>query len=63
VLNVFASRDHIVPPSASLPLARVVGTRDYTALPVDVGHIGMYTSAGACARVPAAIAGWLSERA
>ncbi|MEZ5532027.1 MAG: class III poly(R)-hydroxyalkanoic acid synthase subunit PhaC [Steroidobacteraceae bacterium] len=63
VLNVFATQDHIVPPSASLPLARHVATRDYTAMPVDVGHIGMYVSSRARGTVPAAIAAWLAARA
>lgn len=62
VLNIFATQDHIVPPSASLPLARHVGTRDYTAMPVDVGHIGMYVSSRARSAVPAAIVAWLAER-
>lgn len=62
VLNIYGLRDHIVPPSASLPLGRHLGTRDYQALAVDAGHIGMYVSAGACATVPAAIVQWLSQR-
>ncbi|MGD9597480.1 MAG: class III poly(R)-hydroxyalkanoic acid synthase subunit PhaC [Steroidobacteraceae bacterium] len=63
VLNIFATQDHIVPPSASLPLARHVATRDYTAMPVDVGHIGMYVSSRARGTVPPAIAAWLAARA
>ncbi|MGC4028012.1 MAG: class III poly(R)-hydroxyalkanoic acid synthase subunit PhaC [Steroidobacteraceae bacterium] len=62
VLNIFATQDHIVPPSASLPLARHVGSRDYTAMPVEVGHIGMYVSSRARGTVPAAIAQWLAAR-
>jgi polyhydroxyalkanoate synthase len=62
VLNIFATQDHIVPPSASLPLGHHVATRDYTARPVDVGHIGMYVSSRACDTVPPAIAAWLAAR-
>lgn len=62
VLNIFGTQDHIVPPSASVPLARHVATKDYTALPVDVGHIGMYVSSRARHTVPAAIAAWLAAR-
>jgi polyhydroxyalkanoate synthase len=62
VLNIYASEDHLVPPSASVPLARLVGTADYTALAVEVGHIGMYVSVRAQQEVPSRIAGWLRER-
>jgi polyhydroxyalkanoate synthase len=62
VLNIYASKDHLVPPSASVPLARLVGTADYTALAVEVGHIGMYVSARAQREVPAKIAAWLRDR-
>ena len=62
VLNIYASKDHLVPPSASVPLARLVGSADYTALAVDVGHIGMYVSARAQQDVPTKIAAWLGER-
>ena len=62
VLNIFATQDRIVPPSASLPLGHHVATRDYTAMPVDVGHIGMYVSSRARDTVPPAIAAWLAAR-
>jgi polyhydroxyalkanoate synthase len=62
VLNIYATQDHIVPPSASVPLAQYLGTRDYTAMPVDTGHIGMYVSAQARDTVPPAIAAWLAAR-
>ncbi|HPF25443.1 MAG TPA: class III poly(R)-hydroxyalkanoic acid synthase subunit PhaC [Steroidobacteraceae bacterium] len=63
VLNIYAERDHIVPPSASVPLRSLVASRDYETLAVDVGHIGMYVSSKAQAIVPAKIYGWLLERA
>jgi polyhydroxyalkanoate synthase len=62
LLNIFAGKDHVVPPSASVPLARLVGSQDYTALEIDVGHIGMYVSARAQREVPSKIAAWLRER-
>ena len=62
VLNIYATQDHIVPPSASMPLDRHVATRDYTAMPVDTGHIGMYVSSRARQAVPSAIAKWLAAR-
>ncbi|MGH8308233.1 MAG: class III poly(R)-hydroxyalkanoic acid synthase subunit PhaC [Steroidobacteraceae bacterium] len=62
VLNIFGRQDHLVPPSASLPLGELVGTRDYTAFGMDVGHIGMYVSGKSQRDLPRKIATWLKER-
>ena len=62
VLNVYATQDHLVPPSASLPLGALLGTRDYATYAFPGGHIGIYVS-GRARQVPQAIADWLGERA
>jgi polyhydroxyalkanoate synthase len=62
VLNIYAQRDHLVPPDASRALARVVGTRDYTEHSFNGGHIGIYVSAAAQTQIPTCIAKWLSAR-
>jgi polyhydroxyalkanoate synthase subunit PhaC len=62
ILNLIGKRDHLVPPDASLALQRLIGSKDYTALELDLGHIGMYISARAQCEVPAAIAEWLAAR-
>jgi polyhydroxyalkanoate synthase len=62
VLNIFGRQDHLVPPSASIPLERYVGTTDYTAFEMDVGHIGMYVSGKSQKQLPETIARWLKER-
>lgn len=62
VLNVFAARDHLVPPAASRALASLVGTRDYTEHAFDGGHIGIYVSAAAQREIPECIAEWLRAR-
>ena len=62
VLNIYAEQDHLVPPSASIPLKDVVGTKDYTAQAFKGGHIGIYVSGRAQREVPPAIAEWLIER-
>ena len=59
VLNVYATQDHLVPPSASRPLARLVGSADYRELAFDGGHIGIYVSSRA-RTLPATIARWLA---
>jgi polyhydroxyalkanoate synthase len=62
VLNIYATQDHLVPPSASLPLQGLVGSRDYTAMPFAGGHIGIYVSGAAQRTIPPAIADWLRAR-
>ena len=62
VLNVFAQNDHLVPPSASKPLRKHVGTKDYTELSFRGGHIGIYVSGRAQREVPPSIGKWLNER-
>jgi polyhydroxyalkanoate synthase len=63
VLNIYAKRDHIVPPSASRALGRYIGSQDYSEEAVDTGHIGLYVSRAAQEHVPRLIASWLRERA
>lgn len=62
VLNVYANDDHLVPPSASKPLGKYIGTKDYTELSFKGGHIGIYVSGSAQALVPPSIGKWLNER-
>lgn len=62
VLNVFGRQDHLVPPSASIPMERYVGSKDYTAFEMDVGHIGMYVSGKSQKQLPETIAQGLKER-
>tara|TARA_Y100001960_G_scaffold330941_1_gene426427 strand:- start:1386 stop:2438 length:1053 start_codon:yes stop_codon:yes gene_type:complete len=62
VLNVYALADHLVPASASRPLAGHVASADYSELEFDGGHIGIYVSRSAQEIVPPAIAAWLQAR-
>jgi polyhydroxyalkanoate synthase subunit PhaC len=62
VLNIYAEQDHLVPPSASIPLKDHIGTKDYTQLAFKGGHIGIYVSGRAQREVPPAISKWLKER-
>jgi hypothetical protein len=48
---------------AAMALRRYVGSRDYTEVAVDTGHIGIYVSRRALEYVPGRIADWLRERA
>jgi polyhydroxyalkanoate synthase subunit PhaC len=62
VLNVYGTRDDIVPPSAVTALGQHVGSNDYTEFPLHAGHIGLYVSREAAQSVPRKISSWLRER-
>ena len=62
VLNVYATKDHLVPPASSKALSKFCGSKDYSEFSFDGGHIGIYVSGRAQRQVPSAIAGWLKER-
>jgi polyhydroxyalkanoate synthase len=62
VLNVFATEDHIVPPATSQALAHLVGTDDYTELPLPGGHIGIFVGRRGNALLGRSIAAWLEQR-
>ncbi|CAG0908472.1 unnamed protein product [Cyprideis torosa] len=59
VLNIFATQDHLVPPSASRVLEGFVPASDYRELEVDTGHIGMFVGSKALREMPTAVASWL----
>lgn len=62
VLNVYATKDHLVPPPCTLALKKYVGSDDYSELAFAGGHIGIYVSGRAQREVPPAISEWLQER-
>lgn len=63
VLNIFAQGDHIVPSACSSALGPLVGSDDYTEVPLPGGHIGVFVSAKSQGLVGDAIVSWLRERA
>lgn len=62
VLNIFGEQDHLVPPSCSRPLSKMVGSRDVTTKPFNLGHIGMYVSSRSQKELAPTVAAWLIER-
>ncbi len=62
IMNIYATQDHLVPPSASTALKALVTTKDYTELTFAGGHIGIYVSGKAQKTVPPAIGKWLDDR-
>ena len=63
VLNLYAEKDHLVPPASTQALGDYVGTDDYTVRGYPVGHIGMYVSGKVQKQLAPAIASWLETRA
>ncbi len=62
VLNIFANKDHIVPPPTSKALGHHVGTEDYKELALDVGHIGTFVSRKANQLLTDTLTEWLAAR-
>lgn len=63
VLNIYATRDHIVPPASSTALGRYISSADYETLAFPGGHVGIYVSRKACSVVPPHIGRWLARHA
>jgi polyhydroxyalkanoate synthase len=62
VLNLYADKDHLVPPVSSLALEKYISSEDYTAKGFPVGHIGMYVSGKVQHDLPPIIADWVKAR-
>ncbi len=62
VLNIYGMKDHLVPPSCSIPLNDLVGSKDTKRLAFDLGHIGLYVSSKAQKELGPSIIKWLGER-
>jgi polyhydroxyalkanoate synthase len=62
VLNVYAAKDHLVPPLSSRALADYIGSEDYSELSFKGGHIGIYVSGRSQREIPPAISEWLKAR-
>jgi polyhydroxyalkanoate synthase len=62
LLNIYAAQDHIVPPSATIPLNDYVATQDKTLCEIPGGHIGIFVGAKAQRELAPTIAAWLRER-
>ena len=61
VLNIYASKDHLVPPESSKALALLVDEEYYQSLEVRTGHIGMFVSKKSLKQVPKAIADFIRQ--
>ena len=62
VLNVFAKDDHIIPPKTTQALRGVVGSKDYTEIGLDGGHVGVFVSGKSQGVLGKGIVDWLRQR-
>lgn len=61
VLNIYAKRDNQVPNAASIPLEKVVGSKDYTAKCFPTGHIGLFVSRRSQEEVAPTVVDWIKK--
>ncbi|MGI5949208.1 class III poly(R)-hydroxyalkanoic acid synthase subunit PhaC [Peptoniphilus sp.] len=61
VLNLYAERDNQVPNAASIPLDKVIGSKDYTAKCFPTGHIGMFVSRRSQEEVAPTVVDWIKK--
>ena len=62
VLNIYAVKDHLVPPASSAALERYLDDDNYQALTFEGGHIGLLVSKRAQQAILAKIGDWLAGR-
>jgi len=62
VLNIYATEDHLVPPSATIPLKKYVGTKDYELYKFEGGHIGVFVGSRTQKELAPKVAQWLKDR-
>jgi polyhydroxyalkanoate synthase subunit PhaC len=62
VLNVFAKDDHIIPPKTTQALRGAVGSKDYTELGLEGGHVGVFVSGKSQGVLGKGIHDWLRAR-
>lgn len=62
ILTIYASGDHIVPPSATKPIHDAVSSKDKELLEFPGGHIGVFVGGRSQKLLTPAIAKWLIKR-
>lgn len=62
LLNIYATEDHLVPPSATIPLNDYVGSTDKELYSFKGGHIGVFVGSRSQKELAPGIAEWLKKR-
>lgn len=62
LLNIYATDDHLVPPSATIPLNDAVGSKDKELYKFQGGHIGVFVGGRSQKELAPAVFNWLKKR-
>jgi len=62
VLNIYASEDHLVPPSATTPLNDHIGSKDNEVYRFEGGHIGVFVGSRTQKELAPKVSQWLKDR-
>jgi polyhydroxyalkanoate synthase len=62
LLNIYATEDHLVPPSATIPLNEHVGSSDKELYKFAGGHIGVFVGSKSQKELAPAVVNWLIKR-
>lgn len=62
LLNIYATEDHLVPPSATTPLNDLVGSTDKELYSFKGGHIGVFVGGKSQKELAPAVTEWLKKR-
>jgi len=62
LLNIYATEDHLVPPSATIPLNDYVGSIDKELYSFKGGHIGVFVGSKSQKELAPAVTEWLKKR-
>ena len=62
LLNIYAAADHLVPPSSTMPLNDLVGTKDKELYEFKGGHIGVFVGSKSQKELAPTVAEWLHKR-
>lgn len=62
ILTIYASEDHLVPPSSTKPLNDAIGSKDKELYEFPGGHIGVFTGARSQKELSPTIINWLEKR-
>jgi polyhydroxyalkanoate synthase len=62
LLNIYATEDHLVPPSATIPLNDAVGSKDKELYKFQGGHIGVFVGGRSQKELAPAVYNWLKKR-
>ncbi|GAB4306942.1 MAG: class III poly(R)-hydroxyalkanoic acid synthase subunit PhaC [Myxococcota bacterium] len=62
VLNIYAEKDHLVPPASTIPFCKYIGSKDTDTFSLPTGHIGIFVGGKSQNVLVPHILQWLGRR-